>query len=88
MMKIKEGFVLRKVDKKYIVIPVGVEVIEFTGIMTLNESGKTLFEALQKESTAEALTIKLVETYDVTYDEALSDVLDFIKTLKQYDLLV
>lgn len=88
MMKIKEGFVLRKVDKKYIVIPVGVEVIEFTGMMTLNESGKTLFEALQKESTAESLTIKLVETYDVTYDEALSDVLDFIKTLKQYDLLV
>ena len=49
MMKIKEGFVLRKVDKKYIVIPVGVEVIEFTGMMTLNESGKTLLKLFKKK---------------------------------------
>ena len=55
-MKIKKGFILKSVSDKFIVVPVGEEAVNFNGLMTLNKSGKLLFEALQQESTIESLT--------------------------------
>ena len=47
-MKVKKDFILRKVSDSYIVVPVGEAVVDFSGMVNLNESGACLFEALQK----------------------------------------
>ncbi len=86
-MKLKDGFVLRQVGGHYLVVPVGVQTVNFNGIITLNESGAFLWQCLQEEKTAQDLTAALLEEYDVTPDVAAADVARFAQKLQEADLL-
>lgn len=83
----KSGFVIKEVSDKLIVIPTGSEVINFRGIMTLNESGKCLFDLLQNEIELEEIIKEFERIYDVTYDIAKSDVEAFIHQLRSHNLI-
>lgn len=50
-MKIKSGFILRDVGGKTFVVAVGERSKEFTGMITLNETGKIIWKTLEKEAT-------------------------------------
>ena len=50
-MRIKEGFLLREIADCYIVVPVGSRVIDFKGLMTLNNSGYFIWNQLIEENT-------------------------------------
>lgn len=78
---------LRTVANECIVVPVGKEATEFSGILTLNHSGKLLFESLRSPSTHLELVQVLIDNYHV--DEALAskDVLMFINLLKERNIL-
>jgi hypothetical protein len=86
-MKMKPGFVIKEVSDKLIVIPTGSVVINFRGIMTLNESGKRLFDLLQNEIELEEIIKEFERIYDVTYDIAKSDVEAFIHQLRSHNLI-
>ena len=47
-MKLKAGFTLKEVGNQFMVLPVGEGALNFNGIISLNKSGKFLFELLQK----------------------------------------
>jgi hypothetical protein len=83
----KSGFVIKEVSDKLIVIPTGSEVINFRGIMTLNESGKCLFDLLQNEIELEEIINEFERIYDVTYDIAKIDVEAFIHQLRSHNLI-
>ena len=82
-MKIKENFNLRKIAGTWAVLPTGAASIDFTGILTLNESGLMLWNLLAEDCTRETLAKALTEEYEVTFDEALADVEAFIKKLEK-----
>lgn len=86
-MKVKSGFVLREVAGQNVVVPVGETALQFNGLITLNSSGKLLWEALQEDVTINDLVELLLSKYDVTREVALKDVNDFIKVLKDRDIL-
>jgi hypothetical protein len=86
-MKIKKGYILKSVSDKYVVVPVGEEAIHFNGLITLNRSGKFLFESLKEESTVESLTLFMIEKYDIDAKTAEQDVLSFIKKLKEKNII-
>lgn len=86
-MKIKDGFVLKEVAGQFIVVPVGEAVINFNGMLTLNKTGKFLFEALQEEKTTEELAEMLVGKYDIDRARALTDVREFVAALASNDIL-
>lgn len=86
-MKLKEDFLLRKVADCYVVVPVGKATIDFNGMMNLNETGAFLWEQLEKEITQEELLKAMLEEYDVTEDVAKNDIENFIKKLKDGNLL-
>ncbi|HBY65435.1 MAG TPA: PqqD family protein [Acholeplasmataceae bacterium] len=86
-MKIKKGFILKSVSDKFIVVPVGEEAVNFNGLMTLNKSGKLLFEALQQESTIESLTELVMEKYEIDQRTAELDVESFVKKLKDKQII-
>ena len=86
-MKIKEEYVLRSIAGEHVVVPVGKEAVNFNGIMTLNHSGKLLFETLQKDVTKEELINVLLDEYEVTKEQAQKDVEAFLSILKERDLL-
>ena len=80
-MKIKSGFVLRKIEEDYIVVSVGSRVKEFNGVINLNEPSATLWQLLEKGATEEQLVNKLLEIYSVDKAVAEKDVSAFINKL-------
>ena len=58
-MKVKKDFVARKVAGADIVVATGKAVKHFNGYITLNETGRFLFDLLGKETSVEELTEKL-----------------------------
>ena len=87
-MKVKKEYILRSIAGEHIVVPVGKEAVTFNGIMTLNRSGKLLFEALQNDIEESDLVNVLLEEYEVTEAVAKQDVQAFLAKLKDKDLLL
>ena len=73
-MKIREGFVLRKLPEMNLVMATGKNVKSFNGALMLNETGALIFECLQKGGTPEDAARELTAEYDVTESQALADV--------------
>jgi hypothetical protein len=62
-MRIKEGFLLREIADCYIVVPVGSRVIDFKGLMTLNNSGYFIWNQLIEENTYNNLLDSILQEY-------------------------
>ena len=86
-MKIKNGFLLRKVGEQTIVVAIGDESRDFNGIIRLNETGRFLWEKLQSETTEKNLVSAMLLEYDINEATAENDTADFIESLKEANLL-
>lgn len=82
-MKIKENFNLRKIAGTWAVLPTGASSVDFTGVLTLNESGCMLWNLLKEGCSREDLAKALTEEYEVTFEAALADIDVFIEKLEK-----
>jgi hypothetical protein len=87
-MKIKPGYLLRTVAGQHVVVPIGEQAVNFNGIITLNTSGKTLWEQLVIGATPDQLVACLLERYQVSKEEAQIDVEAFLTKVRVHRLLV
>ena len=87
-MRIKDGFVTRKIGDRIIAIPVGGNSQSFNGMITLNETGLFIWNCLTKDTTVEEIADEIIEEYSTTKDEAINAVNSFLEKLKASDLLV
>ena len=81
-MKIKEDYVLRTVADTWVVLPLGAESVNFNGMLTLNESGALLWQAMEKGGDRETLADALMAEYIVDRAQALADADEFIAKLQ------
>lgn len=73
-MKIKQGFELRTICGEAIIVAHGIENIDFSKIISLNESAAYLWRnVVDKEFDANTLAHLLTEEYDVDDATALAD---------------
>ena len=73
-MKINQGFELREMCGEHIIIGTGVENIDFSKVVSLNESAVLLWREVEnKNFTSETLAALLMEHYDVDESTALAD---------------
>ena len=86
-MKIRDGFVLREVADQIVVVPTGQLVNEFQVMITLNSTGKFIWELLKEDITFEQIVIKLVEKYKIDEIKAKQDAEIFIEKLKTTNIL-
>lgn len=86
-MKIKEGFLLREVDNTSIVVAVGAAAAEFSGLITLNQTGAFLWRCLEEGATEEGLVEKLLSAYEIDAERARRDVKEFVKNAEEAGLL-
>ena len=63
-MKIKSGFILRDVGGKTFVVAVGERSKEFKSMVTLNETGKFIWNCLEKGATAEEVVNAILAAYE------------------------
>ena len=86
-MKIKTGYLLRDIAGQTIVVPVGMEAVSFNGIISLNKTGRELWNALQIDRDVASLVTVLTSRFEVDPDVAKADVESFITKLKKNSLL-
>lgn len=80
-MKLKNDFVLRQVAGAWVVLPLGAETLNFSGMLQLNDSGVLLWKTLEAGGDKKALVDALLEEYNVTAERAAADVDLFLKKL-------
>ena len=83
VMKIKEGFILKSVADSFVVVPTGANIVDFSAMITLNETGAFLWEALKNDVTEEELTSALMSEYEVDKETADEDVAEFVSVLRE-----
>lgn len=86
-MRINKEFVLREIAGDYIIIPTGSTVLEFNGLITVNEVGVTLWKMLQEEVTMEQLVQGVLAEYDVEEEVAREDIQEFLDVLVKGGIL-
>ena len=86
-MEIKKQVILRSVAGEHMLIPVGETVFEYNGIFMLTESGKLLWENIEKGADEEALKDLLMKEYEIDSDTASNDVKEFIEMLKTFGII-
>lgn len=80
-MKVDKEFVLREIAGDYIIIPTGKTVLEFNGLITVNEVGVSLWNMLQNETTLDELVRGILDEYDVEEEVAREDIQEFLDKL-------
>lgn len=83
-----EAFLLRNIAGSWVVVPVGMAAVEFPGMLTLNESGRYLWELLESPQTEEDLTKALTQRYEVTAIQAAADVQKFLESLLKVGAII
>lgn len=87
-MRIKPNFELRDICNQKVIIAQGLENIDFNKIIALNESSAYLWQQIVDKSFTEAdLVTLLYETYEVDEATATKDIKNFIKTLRELNLI-
>lgn len=86
-MKRKAEFVMEKVGGEYLLVPLGAQVIDLNGIITLNATGSYVWELLAEERSADELAAAVVERFDVTRERARTDVESFLEHIGQMGIL-
>lgn len=82
-MRIKKGFTLREIGADHVLVPEGLEVIDFNKLLTLNNSAKYIWENIKDmEFSVEDVAKLLTDKYNVTDETAQKDAELLISSLK------
>lgn len=85
-MRIKSSYVLREVGGTHVVVPTGKASLDFSGVITLNNTGAFLWKRMVEGETLEELVDALVAEYEVEHGAAQNDIKEFLNKLKAVDL--
>ena len=85
-MKMKDGFVLRTVAGETVVLPTG-GVTNFDMMITLNDTGKVLWQQLENGAEVDELVAALLADYDVDEATAKAGVERFVAKLNENGFL-
>ena len=86
-MKLKDGFVLREVAGSFMVVPVGKRTQEVPGVIALTETGAFLWKLLAQGADEKDLVAALLAEYEVSEDQAATDVHAFVEKAAEQGLL-
>lgn len=85
-MKLKEGFVLRTISGQTVVIPTGKE-LDLSMMIKLNDTGRFIWEHLEKGTEIEELVEDMLEEYDVSRETAVEYIEQFVQKVKENGFL-
>jgi hypothetical protein len=88
-MKIKNGFVLRQVCGENVIVGEGLGAINFGKMLALNETAAWLWQqaVAMGDFTVDALAQKLCDEYEVSLDEAKSDITAILTEWQQVGVI-
>lgn len=88
-MRIRKGFKLHDIGSECIVVAEGDAMIDYTSIITLNESGALVWKGIvDQDFDVDTIAEILLENYDIDEDTATADAEEFLESLLEADLIV
>lgn len=87
-MKIAQDFTLKKIADSFAVVPTGKNVVDFTAMITINETGAFIWNILQEDCDIETISKKMCDEYDIDMQTATDDAIEFLKILEDNNVLV
>lgn len=82
-MKRRTDYLLRPTAGLIVIVPVGKAAVDFPGMITVNETGKFLWELLAEERTEAELIDALEAKYDAPREQISADVEAFLQQLSR-----
>lgn len=86
MLKLKEGYIVREVAGQIVALPTGDD-LDLNVMITLNGTGKFLWELIEKGTDEDALVGALLAEYDVDETTAKAGVQRFVAKLNENGFL-
>ena len=86
-MKLRGEFVVRQVMDNTVAIPVGQTALRLNGMILLNDVSKLIWSCLEQEASIESTVTAVTDAFDVSSDEARTDILEFCEKLRKLQLL-
>ena len=87
-MKIKDGYLLRTIADTHIVVPVAERVIEFKGMMILNDVSANIWEFMADDREYDDILAFILSTYEVDRETAQKDLDALLKRMEESGVLV
>ena len=87
-MKLKYSFLINKIGDDFVAVPAGECIVDFNGIIKLNETAAFIVEKLNTEISIEDLTSAVADKFGCEMDYALENVEHILNGLKESGLLV
>ena len=86
IMKIKPGFIIRKLADNYVVVPVNNQ-NEFQGMIQLNQTGAFIWQQLEAGKNEDEILSLMLEKYEISLEKAKEDITLFIEELRKDNLI-
>lgn len=80
---LKKNYVSKSVGEELVLVPLRGNVSQMQELFTLNETGRFVWENLHEQSSVEELIVKMTNEYEVTEDQAQTDILLFLEKLQR-----
>ena len=88
-MNTRKGYPLRPVGKETILVAEGLEAVDFTRMISMNDSAAYLWKAVEdKDFDAETLVNLLMEEYDIAREVAERDVTSLLQAWKEANIII
>ena len=87
-MKRNPDFLLKNVAGKQVLVPVGKAAAAFPGMITVNGSGKFIWELLINEHSFEQVVAAITAQYDIDTETAETDAAVFIERLRSVKAII
>lgn len=81
----KNNYLLREIEGEYMLVPLGEA--SLNSMVTFNETGAFIWKKLEENLTKEEIAHALTLEYNVTQQQALEDVKQFIDYLKEKNII-
>ncbi len=87
-MKTRIGYTLRSLGKEFILVADGLEAVDFSRMISMNESAAFLWKAVEgKDFDAETLTGLLMDEYGIEREVARHDVEVLLESWKTANII-
>ena len=87
-MKLKSGFILRQIAGENVIMPTGIDTINFNRLITLNESAAWLWENLLDKTFDENIIVHmLIEHYGIGQELAKKDAAQICNSWREIGIL-
>ncbi len=86
-VKRKDSFMLETIGDGNVLVPLGAQVMDLNGIVTLNTTGRYIWELLAEDQSIEEIAAAVAERFDVDPETAHTDIQVFLDEIARIGLL-